>query len=326
MKGLIGRSGAWAHAGGFLFITLGVWMAGLGSAVAQSVPWELECTWWRAADSVDGGPGVPVGEWALEDAAWREEIPWLDGVVAQPGGAAGAQWVVPVWETVPVDAGDLTDRQRAILLAQQGSWEGLAESFFVAGGRERGAYFHWAVPALRWNAEGGCFERLLGAAGWVDFAAGAGGGGERWVSWPESSPLAGEGVYRMSVPRSGVYKLDAGFWAAAGVDYGELDPRRVVIYGNGGLPLPMSNAVERPLGVRTVAALRRRFGWRTMRCFFMRRVRMRRVGMLEPGRTGMPGILGVIPHITTFKYWGQRGWRRVGCRRRMQWAREPEWK
>jgi hypothetical protein len=195
-----------------------------------------------------------VGEWGLEDAAWREEIPWLDGVVAHSGGAATADWVVQNWDAVPVDAGDLTDRQRAILMAQQGGWEELAESFFVPGGKERGAFFHWAVPALRWNAAAGGFERLVSASGWVDFASGAGGGGERWQDWPETSPLAGEGVFRIAVARSGVYRLDADFWGEAGVDHGQLDPRRVVIYGNGGLPLPMSNAVERPLGVRTVAA------------------------------------------------------------------------
>ncbi|MEY5044668.1 MAG: hypothetical protein RJA19_1895, partial [Bacteroidota bacterium] len=227
---------------------------GVGQVAAQSIPWEWSGTWWRAADTLDGRPGVPVGEWGLEDAAWREEIPWLDGVVVQPGGAASADWVVQNWDAVPVDAGDLTDRQRAILMAQQGGWEELAESFFVPGGKERGAFFHWAVPALRWNAAAGGFERLVGASGWVDFASGAGGGGERWQDWPETSPLAGEGVFRIAVARSGVYQLDADFWGEAGVDHGQLDPRRVVIYGNGGLPLPMSNAVERPLGVRTVAA------------------------------------------------------------------------
>ncbi len=232
---------------------VGAWVCAFGAwsqAAESELPWELQVEW--------EGPGVarevPIGKWAPLEAEWREEVPWVHGVVAHAGAAGAARWTGAMWEATPVAGDDLTQRQRDVLIQQSGTWEALMESRFVPGGAREGSFWHFALPALRWNADLSCFERLLGAAGSVFLEPGTGGSVERWTVWPSTSPLAQPGVYQVAVARSGVYQLDAAFWEEVGLDVSGIDPRRVVIYGNGGRPLPMENAVDRPLGIRTVAA------------------------------------------------------------------------
>ena len=236
----------WMAVVGAWVCTLGAW----GQEVPWELPWELQVEW--------KGPGaaheVPVGRWAPVEAEWREEVPWVHGVVVHAGAAGSAHWTAAMWEAVPVAAEDLTPRQRDLLIQQAGTWEALVETRFVPGGAREESLWHFALPALRWNADLGCFERLLGAAGSVFLEPGTEGSVDRWTVWPTTSPLAQPGVYQVSVARSGCYQLDAAFLEEGGLDVSGIDPRRVVIYGNGGRPLPMANATERTLGVRTVAA------------------------------------------------------------------------
>jgi hypothetical protein len=60
-----------------------------------------------------------------------------------------------------------------------------------------------------------------------------------------TSILASGDIYRIGVTREGVYKIDAAFLSAMGVNVSSLDPRTVKLYGNPGGMLPQENAAFR---------------------------------------------------------------------------------
>lgn len=60
-----------------------------------------------------------------------------------------------------------------------------------------------------------------------------------------SSVLAEGEWYKLSIPNSGVYEIDASFLQALGINVSVLDPATVKIYGNGGGMLPQENSVFR---------------------------------------------------------------------------------
>lgn len=61
-----------------------------------------------------------------------------------------------------------------------------------------------------------------------------------------NSVLASGDWYRFYVEKSGVYKITKGFLQSLGMKLGNVNPRNIKIYGNGGRMLPLSNAVEYP--------------------------------------------------------------------------------
>ncbi len=61
-----------------------------------------------------------------------------------------------------------------------------------------------------------------------------------------SSVLATGDWYRLTVSEEGIYKIDAAYLAAAGINAGSIDPRTIKIYGNGGKELSEDVAVVRP--------------------------------------------------------------------------------
>jgi hypothetical protein len=60
------------------------------------------------------------------------------------------------------------------------------------------------------------------------------------------SVLANGDWYRLTVTDEGIYKVDAAFLAAAGVNTSAIDPRTIKIYGNGGREIPEDISVTRP--------------------------------------------------------------------------------
>ncbi len=60
------------------------------------------------------------------------------------------------------------------------------------------------------------------------------------------SVLAAGDWYRLTVTGEGIYKIDAAYLAAAGINAGSVDPRTIKIYGNGGREVPENNAAPRP--------------------------------------------------------------------------------
>ncbi|WP_128547250.1 type IX secretion system sortase PorU [Larkinella soli] len=61
-----------------------------------------------------------------------------------------------------------------------------------------------------------------------------------------SSVLAEGTWFKIGVTRTGVYKLDAAFFARNGIALSGVDPRTIRMFGNGGTPLPQANDRPRP--------------------------------------------------------------------------------
>lgn len=60
-----------------------------------------------------------------------------------------------------------------------------------------------------------------------------------------SSVLATGDWYKIGIPATGMYRIDAAFLSGLGINTATLDPRRIRIFGNGGGMLPEANAVFR---------------------------------------------------------------------------------
>lgn len=60
-----------------------------------------------------------------------------------------------------------------------------------------------------------------------------------------SSIFASGDVYRIGVPREGIYRIDAAFLSSIGVPVQAIDPRNLSVYGNGGTMLPQLNSAPR---------------------------------------------------------------------------------
>jgi len=61
-----------------------------------------------------------------------------------------------------------------------------------------------------------------------------------------SSVLASGDWYRIAVTQEGIYKIDAAYLNAAGINANALDPRTLKIYGNGGREIPENVTLPRP--------------------------------------------------------------------------------
>lgn len=199
----------------------------------------------------DSCEAAPVGSMCSEDGFWLDEIPWGVFETALPSNWASPQILVDTEDWQAVEAEALTHRQQQLCMSPDviGQWKTLHSEHSV----------QWTGPVLRWNAGTSEFERLVQ----LDLAVGRTPGatafevnsnsGERARAWPEETPLAADGMKRISIPADGIYAIDKNWMMAAGFDPDTLDTRRIHIYGNGGRMLPMHNAKERPLGVQTVA-------------------------------------------------------------------------
>lgn len=177
--------------------------------------------------------GIPFGVWE-----WPTESEWGDGVLL----TLDADWV-PVAGLQEAAVRRLSEAARE----GEGDWPN-ASSRWVHGAMQ------WKAPMLRYNAATGAVERLERfEVQWGQHPMGADAGGNRTWDWPETSVLAEGQLFRVDVPRDGVYKLDAAFWSAIGVDPESVSPESVTVFGNGGHALPMSNSIERPLDPATVA-------------------------------------------------------------------------
>lgn len=65
--------------------------------------------------------------------------------------------------------------------------------------------------------------------------------GER-LSFASESQLAEGSWFKIAIGRDGVYRIDRSMLQSLGVEIGEVDPRTINVYGNGGELLPMSNS------------------------------------------------------------------------------------
>ncbi len=65
----------------------------------------------------------------------------------------------------------------------------------------------------------------------------------------ENSILATGNFYKFSVTESGVYKIDANFLNQLGLNTGNINPKKLKIYGNGGRMLPLRNSENEHYGV-----------------------------------------------------------------------------
>ncbi|RAJ97854.1 peptidase C25-like protein [Larkinella arboricola] len=67
--------------------------------------------------------------------------------------------------------------------------------------------------------------------------------------WAQQSVLAEGPWLKIGITKTGVYKLDAAFFAGAGIGLSALDPRTIQLFGNGGAALPQANDKSRPHGL-----------------------------------------------------------------------------
>ena len=191
---------------------------------------------------------APVGQWNVQEGHWLDEIPW--GVYEAPWPSAWETGQILTgsesWAEIPESS--LTSRQRQLL--NQGLPVGQWTADAIADAAQ------WKGPLLRWNASKGVYERLLDLSGAFGrgWAMDATTSGARTRDWPAAHPLSEGTVLRLSIPNSGMYRIDRAWMIDAGFDPDTIDPRNVHVFGNGGTLLPMDNSKDRPLGLRTVAA------------------------------------------------------------------------
>ncbi len=69
----------------------------------------------------------------------------------------------------------------------------------------------------------------------------------------ENSILATGNIYKFSVMKSGVYRIDANFLNQLGFNTENINPKRLKIYGNGGRMLPLLNSENEHYGVPEIA-------------------------------------------------------------------------
>ena len=115
------------------------------------------------------------------------------------------------------------------------------------GTEARRAYTYVLLKPVRRNPQTGQAERLLS----FTYAYQAAAGGAAASRTAAAHTFAGVSVlragdwYKIGVPRSGVYKLDAATLQQLGLPAG-LDPNRLQLYGNATGILPQANAAPRP--------------------------------------------------------------------------------
>lgn len=75
------------------------------------------------------------------------------------------------------------------------------------------------------------------------------------ISTVKNSVLSQGTWYKFSIDTTGVYKIDRSFLQSLGINTGEIDPRNIKIYGNGGQLLPMLNSESRFDGLQENAIM-----------------------------------------------------------------------
>ena len=190
---------------------------------------------------------APVGQWGVRECHWLDEIPWGVFETPWPKDWEAGQNLIASETWIELSDESLTGRQRELLTAglSQGQWRLDA----VDGAAQ------WQGPLLRWNSSKGVFERMVDVEGtfgrgWESASIQP---GNRTREWPTEHPLSQGTVLRLSIPASGLYRIDRAWMVDAGFDPDTIDPRQVQLFGNGGTLLPMNNSEDRPLGLRTVA-------------------------------------------------------------------------
>lgn len=190
---------------------------------------------------------APVGYWGVEDGYWLDEIPWGVFETPWPEEWESGQSLTESESWVEIPEASLTSRQRQLLTAglPPGEWRTTA----IADAAQ------WTGPLLRWNSSKEVFERLMEVSGafgrgWISASNAA---GNRTREWPADHPMSEGTSVRLSIPKSGLYRIDRAWMVDAGFDPDTIDPRKVHLFGNGGALLPMDNAEDRALGLRTIA-------------------------------------------------------------------------
>lgn len=232
--------------------------------------WKVRFAWVLALLAGGVGAQMAWGQTPSEvltgsaEVRWSPELPWLPEEGFDQEGIPFGVWEWPtssawgrgVLLNVEADWSPVAGMQEAAVRrlselarseAGEGGWPG-ATFRWVHGAMQ------WKAPLLRFNEATGAVERVERfEVLWGQHPLGSEGHADRTRDWPEQSVLSEGQMYRVDVPRDGVYKLDASFWAAIGVNPEEVAPEAVTVFGNGGHALPMSNNVDRPLDPATVA-------------------------------------------------------------------------
>jgi len=96
--------------------------------------------------------------------------------------------------------------------------------------------------------QGGALKQVSGFAIHVtEGEAGAAAPAAKTTS--SASPLANGSWYKISVPATGLYKIDYDFLTKAGINPSTFSAANIRVYGNGGRMLPENNAMPRPDGL-----------------------------------------------------------------------------
>ncbi len=235
-------SGDWRRRVVLLFGVLGAAVVVLGQPSAEVVEASVAVQWSNEEPLIpmDGYEldGVPFGAWE-----WETQSKW-----------SHAQLLAMdcIWE--PVDG--LSDHAKGVI-SERSRADNTDEYWPHATSRCIHGVLQFKAPLVRYNPDAQVFEKLISFDGvWGEgVVSSVETMGQRQWDWPEYSVLSEGQLFRISIPKDGVYKLDQSFWSSIGIDASEVAPDQVTVFGNGGHLLPMDNSEERPLDPSTVALL-----------------------------------------------------------------------
>lgn len=128
-------------------------------------------------------------------------------------------------------------------LSQKNIPSGLNES--VSGSKSRNEYFAYITlsPIIK---DGSGFKRIKSFSYYIGRKTASEIPARRGFNELSNSVLESGNWYKFYVDKSGVYKVTKSFLQQLGMDLGNVDPRNIKIYGNGGRMLPLQNSVEYP--------------------------------------------------------------------------------
>lgn len=185
--------------------------------------------------------GRPLAEAADAGALYQVALAAVGGHVTASAAVALPSRVPPVVEVLAADYDEAP--LGAAALAEADEQLAGPEAEVVSVGLERrqptGTF---VARLLRVDYERGTVRRYRRIVAAVRFAGARGGEAARSSENPHlavgQSVLAAGTWFRIPVTREGIYRIDRAYISSLGLNPDQIDPDRVQVYGNGGMPVP----------------------------------------------------------------------------------------
>lgn len=189
----------------------------------------------------------------------RLNLQWAANGRTFPG--AGFDGTIPAWcKTLPLPQyGDLAASLQNVVTApvsELSPWEValLTNEFSIQTftGKARNELLgSVSVLTMRRNPSTGATERLVSADLVLNLRSAATPEPILSSRAPISSVLSSGSIYKIGIPKTGIYKLDRSFLTTLGVP-ASFDPRQVQLFGNVGGMLPEINNAARPIDLNEI--------------------------------------------------------------------------